>query len=52
VPEEVRELLVTEVAIEKLGARNISPEESEQLLHNRPSPSATHGRQTPARGGC
>lgn len=33
-PDEVRELLLTETALEKLGARGISAEELEQLLHN------------------
>ncbi len=34
-PESVRELLVTDVALTKLGARGISREETQQLLRNR-----------------
>jgi hypothetical protein len=34
VPEVVHELLVTEAAVEKLGARGISDNEAEQLLRN------------------
>lgn len=33
-PDVVRELLVTEAALEKLGARGIASDEAEQLLHN------------------
>ena len=33
-PDEVRELLLTAAALEKLGGRNVSAEEAEQLLHN------------------
>ena len=33
-PDEVRELLLTETALQKLGARGISAEEIAQLLHN------------------
>jgi hypothetical protein len=35
VPDEVVELLVTEAALEKLGARAISADESGQLLRKR-----------------
>lgn len=34
VPDEVAQLLVTEAALEKLGARSISAEEAEELLRN------------------
>ncbi len=34
VPDEVIELLLTEAALDKLGARNISAEEADQLLRN------------------
>jgi hypothetical protein len=34
VPDEVIELLLTEAALDKLGARNISAEEAGQLLRN------------------
>lgn len=34
VGDDVIELLLTEVALDKLGARNISAEEAEQLLRN------------------
>lgn len=34
VPDEVVELLLTEAALEKLGARSISAEDSGQLLRN------------------
>ena len=34
VPDEVIELLLTEAALDKLGARNISAEEASQLLRN------------------
>lgn len=34
VPDEVVELLLTEAALEKLGARSISAEESGQLMRN------------------
>jgi hypothetical protein len=34
VPDVVIELLVTETALDKLGARNISAEETEQLMRN------------------
>jgi len=34
VPDVVTELLVTEAALDKLGARTISADETEQLLHN------------------
>jgi hypothetical protein len=34
VPDEVTELLATETALDKLGARTISAEEAEQLLRN------------------
>jgi hypothetical protein len=33
-PDQVIELLITEIALDKLGARNISAEEVEQLLRN------------------
>lgn len=33
-PDEVAELLLTEAALEKLGARSISAEDTEQLLRN------------------
>ncbi len=33
-PDSVTELLVTEAALDKLGGRGISAEESEQLLRN------------------
>jgi hypothetical protein len=33
-PDEITELLVTEAALDKLGARSISSEEAEQLLRN------------------
>lgn len=33
-PDEVVELLLTEAALEKLGARSISAEDAEQLLRN------------------
>jgi hypothetical protein len=33
-PDQVIELLITEMALDKLGARNISAEEVEQLLRN------------------
>jgi hypothetical protein len=33
-PDVVSELLVTKPALDKLGARGISSEECEQLLHN------------------
>lgn len=33
-PDEVRELPLTETALEKLGTRGISADEIEQLLHN------------------
>jgi hypothetical protein len=35
VSDAVRELLATDVALEKLGVRGISAEEAEQLLRNR-----------------
>jgi hypothetical protein len=35
VPEAVRELLTTEVALDKLAARGIAREEADQLLRNR-----------------
>jgi hypothetical protein len=35
VPDAVRELLATEVALRKLGARNISADEAGQLQRNR-----------------
>jgi len=34
-PEVVHELLATEVALDKLGARDISADEAGQLPHNR-----------------
>jgi hypothetical protein len=34
VPDVVRELLLTETALDKLGARSITAEQAEQLLHN------------------
>jgi hypothetical protein len=34
VPERVTELLATDAALDKLGARNISADEAEQLLRN------------------
>jgi hypothetical protein len=34
VSDEVIELLLTEVALDKLGARNVSAEEAEQVLRN------------------
>jgi hypothetical protein len=34
VPDQVRELLLTETAVENLGARGISATELDQLLHN------------------
>jgi hypothetical protein len=33
--EAIHRLLATDVALDKLGARGISAEEAEQLLHNR-----------------
>jgi hypothetical protein len=33
-PDQATELLITEAALDKLGARNISSEEVEQLLRN------------------
>ena len=33
-PDDVRELLLTEAALEKLFSRGISADETEQLLHN------------------
>jgi hypothetical protein len=33
-PDVVSELLITEAALDKLGTRTISAEETEQLLHN------------------
>ncbi len=35
VPDVVHELVASERAIEKLGARSISPDEAAQLAHNR-----------------
>lgn len=35
VPDVVRELLVTEVALDKLGARQISTDDTRQLVRNR-----------------
>jgi hypothetical protein len=34
VPDEITELLVTEAALDKLGARRISSEDADQLLDN------------------
>jgi hypothetical protein len=34
VPDVVRELLITEAGLDKLGGRAISADETEQLLHN------------------
>ena len=33
-PDDVQQLLLTEAALEKLGARSITAGEAEQLLHN------------------
>jgi uncharacterized DUF497 family protein len=49
VPDLVRQLLATDVALDKLGARGISAAEAEQLLHN-PHVTVRNPREATARG--
>lgn len=51
-PDHVTELLVTEAALDKLGARSISSEETEQLLRNDHVTVRDRAHPCPVAAGC
>lgn len=50
--DAIVELLVTEAAIDKLGARGVSTEDARQIPHNPTSSSAIHVKNRRASAGC